>query len=577
MRYLGLIIVILTVLYSCVNSEKRQFKFAGGTFKMALDNEPATFNTMEISDLYSSIVVSQIMEGLVSVDPKSLQLIPQIAKSWKISDDGKTYEFIVRDDIFFHSHPLFRSQDDRRLKVNDVKYTFERICSKNSDGTIPYAYNFLFKDLLLGADDHLEGRSSSVSGIKVKGKKLILKLLRRDENFLSKLSNVCASICSEQILKSGNSRAIIGTGPFRFDSIFKGRQKSVILLKNEDYYLKDKEGNDLPYLDQLEFFFQNRKLDQLSMFESGQTDVILGLPTNSITKMLEGRIADFNSKPPKFLLYDNPLLSTQFYFFNMSDSRFKDPRVRQAFNYAVDREKIGRKVLSNQFYELGYYGIVPPLRHIFKGYDFEKIKEVCYSFNPDKAKKLLAEAGYPEGKGFGTVNLRFNIDETHAAVAEEFAQEIFQHLNINVNIDGSTFDQKEMDGTTGKGDLFRSSWYGDYASPETFLINFYGKMVPPDNHSHSFINPSRYANPLFDHFFELAKNSERKPEVMENFAKAERILMQDPPIIPLWYMGDIQIVYSNVRNLHFNARNLFLFREVYKKEWTEEEYTEATN
>jgi ABC-type oligopeptide transport system substrate-binding subunit len=351
----------------------------------------------------------------------------------------------------------------------------------------------------------------------------------------------------------------------------------VVLLKNEDYYLKDKDGNALPYLDKLEFVFENRKLEQLDMFENHETDLILGLPTSRIAKMLEGRIGDFNSKPPVLVMYDNPLLSTQYYFFNMSDPRFKDPRVRQAFNYAIDREKIGRDVLRNQYNELGYYGIVPPIYSIFKGYDFDKIKEVCYSYDPEKAKKLLAEAGYPNGEGFGSVNLRFNIDEKHSAVADEFAQQIFQNLNINVNIDGSSFDQKDADGASGNGQIFRSAWYGDYANPETFLINFYGKLVPSDPSVPSTINQSRYSNPLFDHFFETAKNSDRKPEAMENYAKAERILMQDPPIIPLWYMGDIQIVYSNVRNLHFNALNMFVFKDVYKKDWTEEEYTKATN
>lgn len=544
---------------------------------MAIDNEPSSYNSMEISDYFSATVVSQIMEGLVTIDPKTLKIEPLIAKSWKISDDGLIYEFEIRNDVKFHSNSLFSSEDERTLTVKDVQYTIERICSKNEDGSVTHAYNFLFKDLLSGASAFLDGKAKSISGVAVNGNKISLRLLKKDENFLNKLSNVCASICSEKVLKSGDKEAIVGTGPFCFNKITSGTVKSVVLLKNEDYYLTDKEGNALPYLDNLEFIFQNRKLEQLEMFENHETDLILGLPTSRIAKMLEGRIEDFNSKPPVLVMYDNPLLSTQYYFFNMSDPRFKDPRVRQAFNYAIDKEKIGRDILRNQYNELGYYGIVPPIYSIFKGYDFEKIKEVCYQYDPEKAKKLLAEAGYPNGEGFGSINLRFNIDEKHSAVADEFAQQIFQNLNINVNIDGSTFEQKEADGANGNGQIFRSAWYGDYANPETFLVNFYGKIVPSDAKIPSPINQSRYNNPLFDHFFETAKNSDRKPEAMENYAKAERILMQDPPIIPLWYMGDIQIVYSNVRNLHFNALNMFVFKTVYKKDWTEDEYTKATN
>ena len=111
----------------------------------------------------------------------------------------------------------------------------------------------------------------------------------------------------------------------------------MVMVKNQDYYLNDQDGNALPYLDSLVFYFQNRKLDQLEMFENHQTDLILGLPTSRITKMLEGRIKDFNSKPPLFVMYNNPLLMTNYYFFNMSDPRFDNVKVRQAFNYHITK------------------------------------------------------------------------------------------------------------------------------------------------------------------------------------------------------------------------------------------------
>ncbi len=577
MRFIYILAIPLLITFSCGKGTKKQFEYAGGGLRMALDNEPSTLDPKEISDYFSASVVSQIMEGLVSLDPKTLDPRPQLAKSWKISDDGLTYTFFLRQDVLFHSNDLFNSEEDRRMTVRDVKNTFERICTKNPDGSVPHAYNFLFKDLLLGAEDFMNGKAKSINGLITTEKSIAIKLVSKDENFLNKLANVCAAICSEKVLKNGKTDVPIGTGPFCFQQLKEGEPKSLVLLKNEDYYEKDKSGNALPYLDSLIFYFQNRKLEQLDMFESRTTDLILGLPTSRIAKMLEGRIEDFNSKPPVLVMYDNPLLSTQYYFFNMADPRFKDPRVRQAFNFAIDREKLGREVLRNQYSQLGYYGIIPPIYSMFKGYNFESIKEVCYTYDPEKARKLLAEAGFPNGKGFGSINLRFNIDEKHSAVADEFAQQIYQTLNINVNIDGSTFEQKESDGETGNGHIFRSAWYGDYANPETFLGNFYGKLVPVNPTERSKINQSRYQNSLFDHFFEAAKNSDRKPEALENYAKAERILMQDPPIIPLWYAGDIQIVYSNVRNLHFNALNMFVFKEVFEKEWTEEEYTKATN
>jgi ABC-type oligopeptide transport system substrate-binding subunit len=291
--------------------------------------------------------------------------------------------------------------------------------------------------------------------------------------------------------------------------------------------------------------------------------------------MLEGRIKDFNSKPPLMVLNNNALLITNYYFFNMTDPRFKDPRVRQAFNYAIDRNQITQYVLRGQANEDGIFGIVPPLSSSFKGYDFKAIKEAGYSFDPEKARKLLAEAGYPGGKGFGSVNLRVNIGDIHSAVAEEVSEQIFQTLGINVNIDGSTFEQKDEDAYYARGDLFRTAWVADYCSPETFLSNFYGKYVPNNLQEASRINQPRYKNPLFDELMDKAQAAGSQKERYKLYNQAEVELMKDPPIIVLWYSGDIQLAYSKVRNLKNNPMGLLDLKEVYLKDWTKEEYLKS--
>lgn len=560
------------VLWSCSGKDNKQFEHAGGALRMAIEIEPSTHIPRDVSDYYTATVLNQIVEGLVSMDPKSLKVNPQLAASWKISDDGLKYEFTLRENILFHPHELLSSEDQRLLTTKDVVRSVEKACSKNAKGEAPHAFNFLYKDNLKGANEYFEGKAKSISGLKVQGNTVSFELLAKDDNFLHKMTNICASITPAILIDKDLESDLIGTGPFMFNGYVSGDVKKAVLVKNPDYYLTDAQGNMLPYLDSVIFFFNGRKLDQLEMFENHETDLITGLPPSRITKMLEGRIKDFNSSPPLFVMHNNPLLSTNYYFFNMTDPRFSNVKVRQAFNYAIDREKLGREVLRNQYYELGYYGIVPPISASFRGYDFTGVRESSYTYDPEKAKKLLAEAGYPEGKGFGSVNLRYNIGEINSAVADEVAQQIFQNLNINVNIDGSTFEQKDKDASFAKGDIFRSAWAGDYANPETFLVNFYGKSVPETKENASRINQSRYKNAQFDELFEKAKNSSKLSDAMANYSKAEKILMQDPPIIPLWYSGDIQIVYSDIRNLHFNSLNQFTFREVYKKQLTAEEY-----
>lgn len=542
---------------------------------MPLENEPGTYLTRDVNDVYSADVLNQVMECLVSLDPKDLTVVPQIASSWKISSDGLNYEFVLRKDVMFHPHSVFGSDEDRILTAEDVKSSIENICSKNGAGNAGTAYSFVFEQYLVGAKAFFDGKAKSISGLKINQNKVAFTLTEKDNNFLNKLANIACAINSKKIHEANVDQDMIGTGPFKYREYKKDEINSIILIKNEEYYLTDKKGYALPYLDSIIFVLESRKLEQLDQFENHKLDIIRGLPASRITKMLEGRLSDFNSNPPLLVLQNNPELTTNYYYFNMQDERFKKMKVRQAFNYAIDRERIGSEILRRQYSEMGYYGIVPPVS-AFRGYDFEGIKAVGYSYNPEKAKQLLAEAGYPGGAGFGSVNLRFNINDVHSAVADEFAQQISQVLGINVNIDGSTFEQLEKDAQMSKAEIFRLAWVADYPSPETFLFNFYGKVVPSNNKKPSLINKSRYRNPEFDKLFETAKKSDKLSDQMLYFAKAEKVMMQDPPIIPLWYEGDFEIVYSNVRNLYFNSLNLFNFREVYKKDWTKEEYLEFT-
>lgn len=568
--------LFIFLLSSCNYGGHPISELAGGSIHLALENEPATYITRDVNDSYSADVLNQVMEGLVSLDPKDLKVVPQIASSWKISADGLMYEFILRKNVMFHPHNVFGSDEDRILTGDDVKSSIENICTKNESGNAGTAYSIAFEQYLVGAKDFFEKKTKSIRGLKINGNKITFALTEKDNNFLNKLANIACAINSRKIHEANLDQDMIGTGPFKFREYKKDEINSIVLTKNEDYYLTDKKGYALPYLDSVVFVLESRKLEQLDQFENHKLDIIMGLPASRITKMLDGRLSDFNSTPPLLILQNNPALTTNYYYFNMEDERFKKLKVRQAFNYAVNKERIGSEILRRQYSELGNYGIVPPVFNAFRGYDFEGVKSASYSYDPEKARQLLAEAGYPGGVGFGSINLRFNINDIHSAVADEFAQQIQQVLGINVNIDGSTFEQLEKDAQLGKAEIFRLAWAADYPSPETFLFNFYGKTVPSSRNKPSVINQSRYRNPTFDRLFESAKKSTKLSDQMLYFSEAEKEMMKDPPIIPLWYVGDFGIVHSNVRNLYFNSLNLFNFREVYKKDWTREEYLEVT-
>ncbi len=567
-------LLLVISLPSCSSDSKQQFEFAGGTLKLCLDIDPGTFVPRDIKDTYSATVVSQVAECLVSFNPEDLSVQPQLAEKWSISPDGRVFSFTIRKDVLFHPHKMFTSDDDRQLTLDDVLYSFEESCRPDKNGDATNAYISLFGNQVVGAREFFEGKAKSIKGFKVKGNVFELTLEKPDPNYINKLAQVNAAIVSKKIGKT-NATDCVGTGPFVLAEVIDGEEKQIVLTKNEDYYLTDKKGNSLPYLDSVVFIVEPRKLEQLEKFESGETQFLSSLPTSRITEMLEGRIKDFNSEPPLMVLHNNPLLITNYYFFNMNEERFKDPRVRQAFNYAIDRERITRDVLHGQYHENGIYGMVPPIGTAFKGYDFSGVKKAGYSYNPELAKKLLAEAGFPNGKGFGSVNLRINIGDVNSAVAEEISSQIYQNLGINVNIDGSSFELKDEDADYARGDMFRTAWIADFSSPETFLGNFYGGYLPANPGAPSQMNQARYRNVVFDKYFEQAREANSQRESYRLFAEAEKELLKDPPIIVLWYANEFQLSYSKVRNLKVNAMNFLDLKEVYMKDWTKEEFLKS--
>ena len=259
MKCILLFYLLLVIISSCSEPEKKQFKYAGGKITMALDNEPTTYIPRKVMDYYSASVLSQITEGLVGMDSKTTKIVPRLAKSWTESEDGKVYTFTLRENVKFHPHKAFKSDEDRILTAKDVLKSFELGCSADEKGRECATYSMVCKSIVVGADNYFQKKSSKISGITAKGNKITFKLTRSDHNFLYKLANVNSAIISKRIVESGNESDVVGTGPFLYGKYRGGDQASLVLIKNQDYYLKDTKGNALPYLDRLEFIFQSRK------------------------------------------------------------------------------------------------------------------------------------------------------------------------------------------------------------------------------------------------------------------------------------------------------------------------------
>lgn len=544
----------------------------GGTFHLAEEEPYTTLFPQAIEDLNSSKMANQIYEGLVKYNPSTLELEPAVAESYELSADGTEFTFKIRKGVKFHDNDCFEGGKGRELTANDVKYSIELMCS--GDNTMAKSnFENTYLSTLEGAAAYNSGQADNISGVEViDDYTLKLKLNAAHTSFIYKLALTPTAVIAKEAYEKYGSEIKVGSGPFKYVS---ETADGVVMARNENYYGKDADGNQLPYMDTVVFHFIDNKSEQVEMFENGQLHVLNGLPAESAAEIIQEKIDEYEGAPPVKISQFEPELACQYYEFNMTRKHFKDARVRKAFNYAVDRNKIIENVLYNQAHMSGNYGITPPVK-ILKDYPFDSIANYGYEYNPELAKELMAEAGYPNGEGFPTLELVINSGgNMHNKVAKEVTKQLRSVLGVEVNLAVVPFKQKLEDAKYGKADMFRGAWVADYPDPETFLTNFYGKNVPASLDEPSHPNTTRYKNATFDKYFEAALKSTDKESRYDNFFNAEKTMLMDPPIMVLWYAEDYKLYYSYVRNYAPNALQYLDLSRVYLKVWEKNECVDA--
>lgn len=532
----------------------------GGTLRV---NETEMYQTLypyRITDAVSAFVATQIYEGLVKFNTRDLTIKPCLAEKWEIDESGTTYTFHLRKGVKFQDNTCFPNGKGREVKASDVKYSFEMLCTDHPDNL---NFSATFKDRVLGANKYFEeskqGKPGDIEGVKIIDDYTIqVKLYSPNNSFIYILANPAASIVAKEAIDQYGNKMKVGTGPFVFTESESTKDK-VILVRNPHYYAMDSLGNQLPYLDSVLITFKHTKKEELEAFQNGTIDMVIGLPAESIKEVVESQISDFESQPPKFVLERTPEMTTQYYEFNITRPPFDNVKVRKAFSYAIDRNKIIDEILKGEAYGPGVNGICPPS---FKGYDVSKIKG--YEYNPEMAKKLLAEAGYANGNGFPTVKLELNSGGArNSNVAFEIQKQLMDVLGVNIDLEVVPLSQKLDDARFGKAEIFRSAWIADYPSPENFLWTLYGGSVPDSPEKPSYPNTPRYRNPEYDKIFDTAKSTRSIEQAYELFLKAEQMMMDDAPILVLWYDENYRLVQSRVRNFYLNPMRLRDFSEVY--------------
>lgn len=306
MRKLIFYIIISSLLISACKDESKTDSLIDQDKKTVLRiNESEICKSIfppSTNDIVSSQIISQIFEGLVKYEPKTLSIIPAIAKNWKIEEDGMKYTFYLRDDVYFHDDNCFKDGKGRKLTANDVKYSFELLCTKSDDN-----FNFYGTlDKIKGAKEFYEKTTESnitdIDGIKIIDD-LTIELYLESANplFIYFLANPAAVIIPKEGYEAYGINNHVGSGPFSI-KLFEKDIETLELVKNQNYYRFDKDSVRLPYLDSVIISFHGSVQKELKMFEDGKLDFVAGLPSKFIPDFLENHIKEFESDPPLYIL-----------------------------------------------------------------------------------------------------------------------------------------------------------------------------------------------------------------------------------------------------------------------------------
>lgn len=551
-------ILATTVLFASCNNPSSNNKRSdkNGTLMLADITAIGTLFPHSATSLTEYIIISQIHESLLRLDPKTLEVMPALAEKWETSADGKTITFHLAKGVHFHDDDCF-SGNNSEVTAKDVKFSLELLCSKDEKNLM---YEILMKNRIEGGDDFYNKKASSIRGFKlIDDYTFSITLTSPSLSFLKILAHPSTSIVSEAAYKTYGNDLKVGAGPFVYQNA--STAEKFILARNNNYYAKDETGNSLPYLDTVVMNILPSIEDVLSFYENKKVDLVNTIPSAKVREIVEQNIKEFSAKPPKSLLKHEAEMKTQFYTFNTQLKPFDNVTVRQAISYAIDKEKIVAEILQGQAMSAGNYGITP---NTFAGYDTKNIKG--YTFDVQKAKELLAQAGYPNGKGFPDVKLLINTGSSrNSNVLFEIQKQLKENLNINLSFDALPYSKKQDLQMHGQANIFRDGWTADYSSPESFLSLFYGKSVPENPNDISYPNTARYQNTVYDDYFVKGRTASIKDSSYAYFMKAEQVLMNDAAIIPLWYEGTYRLLNNKVKNLELNPMSYYDVRRVYKE------------
>lgn len=477
----------------------------------------------------------QLYNGLVELSTSeagddAMQVEPSIAKSWSISPDGLTYTFTLRDDVYFHKNEQFGTDSTRRVVASDFVYSFRRIV--DPEVLSPGAWVLSNVDTFYAENDTT----------------FIIRLKEPFSPFLSLLGMVYCSVVPHEVVehygKDFRSHPC-GTGPFMFQYWKEGVK--LVFRKNPDYFEKG-----LPYADAVAVTFIVDRQTVFLEFVKGNLDFMNSLDASYKDEILtlDGRLKD--KYADRIDMVSIPYLNTEYLGFNMEGSlggiasnSLNSLKIRQAISCGFDRRKM-MKYLRNNVGAPGVGGFIP------KG--LPGYSDCGYEYDPDRARRLLSEAGYPGGKGLPALKLSTTSNYLDLC---KYIQQQLGLIGITVEVDVNPPAPLREQIAQGKLQWFRGSWVADYPDAENYLSLFYSPNRAPAGP-----NYTRFKDPAVDRLYTRARSTSDDSLRATFYHKIDSLVMQQAPVLVLYYDQILHFTHKNVSGLRTNAMNTLDLRRV---------------
>lgn len=536
------IIFISTLLFSCSPSSNE-----GENKHMIFHyNESAGINHLDpahASHFEDAWASGHVFNGLLQLNEK-LEVTSCIAKKWEISDDKLVYTFILRDDVFFHDHPLFSGEKGRKVLASDFVNSFFRIMDPDEASPGSYVFKNLNKDI------------NGMGVEAVNDSTLKIYLNEPQSSFLYQLTlPYCAVVPIEIVEHFGSefTRHPVGTGPFMFKKWNEGER--IVLVKNPNYFETDEKGNRLPYLDAVSITFIRDKATELHQFLKGRLDMLSGLQPASMHKLLDNEGELKEEFKEDIFLQRMPWLKTDYIGILVDpdkkivkNSLLQNRLVRQAINFSINRKEIIRYLRN---------GIGIPATRGFAPVGFPvSASDIAQGFDYDlkKAKNLMEEARL-SGKDLSTDVILVTAPEYRELC--EYLQRALMEIGLNPKINVVTASVQKQMIAVYETNFFRKSWTADYPDAINFYQLFYSKNKSPNGP-----NYTHFKNQFYDANFEQALHESDPQKMKELYRNMEEIIYDEAPVIPLFYDEVIRYVKKHVSGLEANSMNQLSLKKV---------------